>query len=50
MTTLHATAGTRPWVEVTERSDGHVQPFLIAVTIFVAVAVVSILLSGLPGQ
>jgi len=48
MTTAHATAGSHPWVEVTERSDGHVMPFLTGIVLFVATAVISILLSGLP--
>lgn len=49
MTTAHmSSTEAHPWIEVTERSDGHVMPMLTGVAIFAAVAVISILLSGLP--
>lgn len=48
MTTAHMSTDTHPWVEVTERSDGHVMPFLTGVLLFVASAVLSILATGLP--
>ena len=48
MSTDHVTGHAHPWVEVTERSDGHVMPFVTGVLLFAVVAIVSILLSGLP--
>jgi hypothetical protein len=48
MTTAQLTAEARPWVAVTERSDGHFPPFATAVIMFAVSAIVSILLSGLP--
>jgi hypothetical protein len=48
MTTVQLTAEARPWVAVTERSDGHFPPFATAVIMFAVSAIVSILLSGLP--
>ncbi len=48
MTTMHLTDRAQPWVEVTERSDGHVLPFLTGVLLFAVTAVVSIVISGLP--
>jgi len=48
MTTMQMTSENRPWVQVTERSDGHVGPFLTGVLLFVVTAIVSIVISGLP--
>jgi len=48
MTTAHMTTETHPWIEVTERSDGHAMPFLTGILLFVATAVLSVFLSGLP--
>lgn len=44
----HTDAHPHPWIEVTERSDGHVMPFATGVLLFLASAVLSILLTGLP--
>ena len=48
MTTTHASAEAHPWVEVTERSDGHFLPFVTGVLFFVVTAGAAILVSGLP--
>lgn len=48
MTTMPLTDRAQPWVEVTERSDGHFLPFLTGVLLFAVTAVVSIVMSGLP--
>ncbi len=48
MTTMQLTDRAQPWVEVTERSDGHFLPFLTGVLLFVVAAVVSIVITGLP--
>ena len=48
MTTMQRTDRAQPWVEVTERSDGHFLPFLTGVLLFVVAAVVSIVITGLP--
>ena len=37
-----------PTIEVTERSDGHLMPFLVAVALFLASTVISLLITGLP--
>jgi len=44
----HATDHAHPWVEVTERTDGHLMPFVTGVLMFTVAAIVSILLTGLP--
>ena len=44
----HEISHAHPWVEVTERTDGHAMPFLIGVALFVASATIAILLTGLP--
>lgn len=48
MTTTHMTSDARPWIEVTERSDGHFLPFVTGVLLFAVSGIVSILLTGLP--
>ena len=48
MTTAQITAHEVPWIEVTERSDGHFLPFITAMIFFTVSAIVSIMATGLP--
>lgn len=48
MTTMQLTSGAQPWVEVTERSDGHVLPFLTGMLLFAVTVIVSIAITGFP--
>ena len=48
MTTMQMTAHDSPWIEVTERSDGHFLPFITAMILFAVSAIVSVMATGLP--
>ena len=48
MTTVLLPGYMHPTMEVTERSEGHVLPFVVAVVIFLAVSVISIWATGMP--
>lgn len=37
-----------PSMEITERSDGHLLPFLVGVAMFLVSAIASIMVAGLP--
>ena len=48
MTTLPMDTHHVPTVEVTERSDGHVMPFLVGMILVLVSGIVSIMATGLP--
>lgn len=48
MTTALLPAYMHPTIEITESSQGHVLPFIVAVAIFLASTVVSVWATGMP--
>ena len=48
MTSAILPAGVHPTIEVTEQSNGHVVPFLVAIVLFLVSTIVSIWIAGPP--
>jgi hypothetical protein len=48
LTNIVLPAGVHPTVEVTEPSNGHIGPFVVAVILFIVATIVSVWIAGPP--